>query len=111
MRVVVVGATGNIGTSVLSILRTDPGVSSVVASARRGAGRWGAVDLRERDVTRDDLRPDLEGADAVICLSWLIQPSRDLDKLRAVNVDGSRSVFEAAAAAGVPTLLYSSSVG
>jgi UDP-glucose 4-epimerase len=112
MRVVVIGASGNIGTSVLEALDRDADVSSVVALARRPAAeaapkiRW-----RARDVTRDDLRPDLEGADAVVCLSWLIQPSRDLDTTRATNVEGSRRVFEAAAQAGVPALLYSSSVG
>src|SRR5205814_9483756 len=44
-------------------------------------------------------------------LSWLIQPSRDEEVLRATNVEGSRRVFEAAADASVPTLLYASSVG
>src|SRR5215211_697992 len=111
MRVAVIGASGNIGTSVVRALEADPQISSIVAVARRAARGSRGVDWRERDVTRDDLRPDLEGADAVICLSWLIQPSRDLEKLRAVNVDGSRRVFEAAAAARVPALLYSSSVG
>jgi len=111
MRVAVIGATGNIGTSVLHSLVGDPEVESTVALARRAANGIHGVDWRQRDVTRDDIRPDIEGADAVICLSWLIQPSRDLEKLAAVNVDGSRTVFEAAAAVGVRTLLYSSSVG
>ena len=112
MRVVVIGATGNIGTSVLAALEADPLVSSIVAVARRPAGGAGPkVSWRELDVARDDLDRDLEGADAVICLAWLIQPSRDLERLRATNVDGSRRVFEAAARAGVPALLYSSSVG
>jgi UDP-glucose 4-epimerase len=112
MRVVVIGASGNIGTSVLHALEADGEVASVLAVARRAAtSRAGKVQWRERNVTRDDLRGDFEGADAVICLSWLIQPARDLERLRATNVDGSRRVFEAAAEAGVPALLYSSSVG
>ena len=112
MRVVVIGATGNIGTSVLAALEADPQVSSIVAVARRPAeGAGPKVSWRERDIVRDDLDRDLEGADAVICLAWLIQPSRDLERLRATNVDGSRRVFEAAGRAGVPALLYSSSVG
>jgi nucleoside-diphosphate-sugar epimerase len=57
------------------------------------------------------LRPDFDGADAVVCLAWLIQPSRRLPKLYAVNVEGSRRVFEAAAQAGVRAVLYASSVG
>jgi nucleoside-diphosphate-sugar epimerase len=111
MRVVVVGASGNIGTSVLAALGGDAGVSSIVAIARRPAAAAGKVEWRARDVTQHDLRADLEGADAVICLHWLIQPSRDLETVRATNVDSNRRVFAAAAAAGVPALLYSSSVG
>src|SRR5919202_2051853 len=99
MRVAVIGASGNIGTSVLHALTGDPEVSSITGIARRAAGD-GEIEWRKRDVARDDIRPDLEGADAVICLSWLIQPSRDLEQLRAANVHGSRRVFEAAAAVG-----------
>jgi UDP-glucose 4-epimerase len=111
MRVAVVGASGNIGTSVLEALRGDAQVSEVVAIARHPAAGDAKVRWLARDVTRDDLRADLEGADAVVCLPWLIQPSRDLELVRATNVDGSFRVFEAAGAAGVPALLYSSSVG
>jgi UDP-glucose 4-epimerase len=112
MRVVVIGATGNIGTSVLAALTADPRVSSIAAVARRPAESadpkvgWHAL-----DVTRDDLDRVMEGADAVVCLSWLIQPSRDLERVRATNVDGSRRVFESAGRVGVPALVYSSSVG
>jgi UDP-glucose 4-epimerase len=112
MRVVVVGASGNIGTSVLAALEGDEKVSSILAIARRPATDSDPkTEWRHRDVTCDDLRRDFEGADAVVCLAWLIQPSRVLETLRATNVDGSRRVFEAASEAGVPALLYSSSVG
>jgi UDP-glucose 4-epimerase len=112
MRVVVVGASGNIGTSVLEALGRDGDVGSILALARRPATRAAPkVEWRARDVTTDDLRSDFDGADAVICLSWLIQPSRDGARLHATNVDGSVRVFDAAADASVPNLLYSSSVG
>jgi UDP-glucose 4-epimerase len=111
MRIVVIGASGNIGTSVLQALVADPEVAEVIAVARRAAPPAPRIEWRERDVTTDDLRPDLDRAGAVVCLHWAIQPSRDLETLRAINVDGNRRVFEAAAAAGVPALLYSSSVG
>src|SRR3954453_23074769 len=111
MRVVVVGASGNIGTSVLAALQGDERVESVVGIARRPARPDGKTTWLSRDVTKDDLAGDFEGADAVICLAWLIQPSRRLGELHATNVDGSIRVFEAAAAAGVPALVYASSVG
>jgi nucleoside-diphosphate-sugar epimerase len=63
------------------------------------------------DIVRDDLVAIFAGADAVIHLAWAIQPSRDQAKLHAVNVDGSARVFDAVARAGVPALVYASSVG
>jgi nucleoside-diphosphate-sugar epimerase len=65
----------------------------------------------EADVRHSDLAPILKGADAVVHLAWLIQPSRDETETRAVNVDGSRRVFQAVADAGVPALVYASSLG
>jgi nucleoside-diphosphate-sugar epimerase len=86
-------------------------VSSILAIARRPARGDERIEWRSRDITRDELDADLAGADAVICLAWAIQPSRDGALLRATNVDGSAGVFEAAARAGVGTVLYASSVG
>src|SRR3954452_21444420 len=112
MRVVVVGATGNVGTSVLRALADAPGVESVVGIARRvPALRWPKTEWERADIVRDDLAPRFEGADAVVHLAWLIQPSRDETKLHAVNVEGSRRVFDTVARAGVPALVYASSVG
>jgi nucleoside-diphosphate-sugar epimerase len=63
------------------------------------------------DIVSSPLEPIFTGADAVIHLAWLIQPSRDGAQLRAVNVDGSRRVFEAAAKAGAKALVHASSIG
>jgi UDP-glucose 4-epimerase len=112
MRVVVIGATGNVGTSVLRSLADEPAVDSILGVARRMPGLgFPKTDWARADVSRDDLAPLLSGADAVIHLAWLIQPGRDEATLRATNVDGSARVFEAAAATGVPSLVYASSVG
>jgi UDP-glucose 4-epimerase len=112
MRIAVIGATGNVGTSVLRSLADEPAVDSVVGVARRlPAAVYPKTDWATADVSRDDLGPILRGADAVIHLAWLIQPGRDEATLRATNVDGSARVFEATAAAGVPALVYASSVG
>jgi UDP-glucose 4-epimerase len=112
MRVVVVGATGNVGTSLVRALVADPAVDSVLSLARRSPeAPPEGIEFREADVRTSDLVTHFRGADAVVHLAWLIQPSRDLPTLRSVNVDGSSRVFEAAAAAGVPALVYASSVG
>ena len=112
MRVVVIGATGNVGTSVLRALQNEERVDSILGVARRRPGiRMEGVEWATADVSRDDLVPLLRGADAVVLLAWLIQPSRDLNKLWMVNVEGSMRAARAVAEAGVPSLLYASSVG
>jgi nucleoside-diphosphate-sugar epimerase len=112
MRVVVTGASGNVGTSLLQSLAADEAVQSVVGIARRRpAAEFPKTTWVTADVSRDDLTPHFNGADAVVHLAWLIQPSRDESTTRAANVDGSRKVFRAVAQAGVPRLVYASSVG
>src|SRR3954454_7870091 len=112
MRVVVVGATGNVGTSVLAAFADEPAVDTVLGLARRLPEReFAKTDFARADITSDDLVRHFRGADAVVHLAWAIQPSRDLGTLRRINVEGSRRVFEATAEAGVPALVYASSVG
>jgi UDP-glucose 4-epimerase len=112
MRVVVTGASGNVGTSLLRALAADDRVQSVVGIARRRPREeFSKTTWVEVDVSRDALEPHMRGADAVVHLAWLIQPSRDEATLRSTNVHGSARVFEAAARAGVPRLVYASSVG
>ena len=112
MRVVVVGATGNIGTSVLRSLEKEERVESVLGLARRLPGlTMPKVEWASADVVSDDLVPYFRGADAVVLLAWIIQPSRDLNKQWMVNVEGSTRAARAAKEAGVPALHYASSVG
>lgn len=109
MRIVVTGATGNVGTSVVRALARDADVTGI--ARRRPARSAAGVRHVAADVAADDLRPHFEGADAVIHLAWAIQPSRDAAELERINVTGTRRVFEATAAAGVPVLVHASSVG
>jgi UDP-glucose 4-epimerase len=112
MRVVVLGATGNVGTSVLAALADEPGVDSVLGVARRLPGtQYPKTEWAQADVSSSELAPLFRGADVVIHLAWLIQPGRDPALLRATNVEGSARVFDAVAAAGVKGLVYASSVG
>ena len=112
MRIVVTGGSGNVGTSVLRTLSASPEVTSLVGVARRRPVlalpklTWSAADIRTAD-----LEGIFRGADAVVHLAWLIQPSRDGEELESVNVGGTARVLAAAAAAGVRTFAYASSVG
>ncbi|HEX2063251.1 MAG TPA: NAD-dependent epimerase/dehydratase family protein [Acidimicrobiales bacterium] len=112
MRVVITGATGNVGTSLVEVLGREPDISSILGLARRLPAwaapktTWVAVDVAE-----DDLVPHFRGADVVVHLAWLFQPTHDPLLTWRNNALGSIRVFEAVAAAGVPALVYASSIG
>lgn len=112
MRVVVIGATGNVGTSLLEALARRDEVTSILGLARRlPSARFAKTDFAAADVAHDDLVPHLDGADCAVHLAWLIQPSHDRETLWRTNVQGSTRVFAAVAEAGVPSLVYASSIG
>jgi nucleoside-diphosphate-sugar epimerase len=117
MRVVVTGATGNIGLAVVKALVAEPAVDQIVGVARR-APRLDAAPYddagfswRSADVGVDALDSALDGADAVVHLAWRFQPTRDHAVTWRSNVIGTERVLEAAARAGVDTVVYASSVG
>ncbi|PZS06928.1 MAG: NAD-dependent epimerase [Solirubrobacterales bacterium] len=112
MRVVITGATGNVGTSLLEVLAAEQQVEEIVAIARRRPQRpFPRTTFVEADIVTSDLSELMRGADAVVHLAWLIQPGRDESVTHAVNVAGSERVFRAAAYARVPALIHASSVG
>src|ERR671932_450258 len=112
MRLVIVGATGNVGTSLLRAVEHDGQIDSVLGIARRMPELVVAkTEWAEADIGRDELVPLLRGADVVVHLAWLIQPSRDLLTLWRTNVEGSARLFRAVVEAGVKNLVYASSVG
>jgi UDP-glucose 4-epimerase len=112
MHIVITGATGNVGTSVIESLAEDADVSSVLGLARR-LPNWQAPKTHwvRADIAHDDLVPHLRGADALIHLAWLFQPTHDPITTWRSNVEGGIRVFRAAADVGVPTIVYASSVG
>ena len=115
LRVVVVGATGNVGTAVVEALGEEPEVASILGIARRvpqwspAKTRWAGVDISQ--ACEEELAGHFNGADAVLHLAWLFQPTHEPVITWRTNVLGSMRVFDAAVAAGVPALVYASSVG
>lgn len=112
-----VGGSGNVGTALVRRLAGDPDVTSLTGVARRkprgapyDAATWVTADLRDPGVPAR-LTEAFHGADAVVHLAWRLQPSWDLDALERINVRGSGAVVDACLAAGVPHLVYASSVG
>jgi nucleoside-diphosphate-sugar epimerase len=119
LKVAVTGASGNVGTALLRRL-TAPGsgVAEVRGLARRqppslapyDGVRWHLADLGETR-SEHELTRFLDGVDAVVHLAWAIQPGRQPERLHRVNVEGTRRLARAAAAAGVGHVVHLSSVG
>lgn len=116
LRVVVTGATGNVGTSLLRALEREPRVASVLGLARRrprltlAKTEWAEVDLSQ-EAAGPLLAQYVEDADAVVHLAWRFQPTHDPVTTWRTNILGSERVFDAVAAAHVPVLVHASSVG
>jgi UDP-glucose 4-epimerase len=112
MRVVVTGASGNVGTSLLRALDGEAAVTSVLGLARRrpelelAKTTWATA-----DVAADDLTGHFRGADVVVHLAWLIQPSHDPFAMWRTNVVGTERVLAAASQVGVGAVVCASSVG
>jgi nucleoside-diphosphate-sugar epimerase len=112
MRVVITGASGNVGTATIEALLAGDRVDEVVGvSRRRPEGGPAGVEWIQADVARDELVSVVRGADAVVHLAWAFQPSHAPARTWENNVVGSLRVFDAVATAGVPALVHASSVG
>lgn len=113
MKIVVIGASGNIGSAVtreLAHAHSVVGVARRVPDLAPEVAAQGNVEWVSADVATSDLAPVLEGADAVVHLAWLFQPTHDPDLTWQTNAVGTRRVLDAAARAGVPAVITTSSI-
>jgi UDP-glucose 4-epimerase len=115
MRIVITGATGNLGSALVRRLAAGR-AHELVGVARRTPGNgFPELDFVSADLTQDSAVPALRrtftGADAVVHLAWGFQPSHDPDYLDELGVGGTGRVLDAVTAAGVPHLVHMSSIG
>jgi nucleoside-diphosphate-sugar epimerase len=113
LTVAVTGPTGEIGQAVVAALQRSREVQRVLGMARKpfdpAEHGWKKVFYTRGDVLdRDAVQALVAGADVVVHLAFIIMGGPE--ESRAVNLQGSRNVFEAAVDAGVKRLVYASSV-
>lgn len=113
-KIVVTGASGNIGSAVLRELSSG-GAYEVLALARRRPSVppqsvHTAVSWRTADVSSDELASLFRGADAVIHAAWKMQPSHRPEVTWETNAVGTRRVLEAVSQAQVPAVVCLSSI-
>ncbi|MGW9114086.1 NAD-dependent epimerase/dehydratase family protein [Microbacterium sp. NPDC055683] len=106
--IVVTGAAGRIGRSVVPLLRRDGRALRLVDRAEpagAGEGEWIDASIEDAGAMTDAMR----GADAVIHLAGIATEAPWADLLR-VNIDGTRIVLESAHEAGVRSVMLASSI-
>lgn len=109
--VAVTGGSGQLGSHVLRRLIADRDVTRVISIDRRppivASPKLQAIigDVCDPDFTRH-----LQGVDAVIHCAFIISGGERSPAFRAVNVEGGKNVFRAAAAAGAKTIVFVSSI-
>jgi UDP-glucose 4-epimerase len=113
LTVAVTGPTGGIGLALIRALEAEPAVERIVGMARRpfdpAERSWKKASYRRGDVLdRGSVEALVEDADVVVHLAFVIMGGHE--ESRSVNLEGSRNVFEAAAASGAKRLVYASSV-
>jgi UDP-glucose 4-epimerase len=113
LTVAVTGPTGDLGLGIVDALERSRAVKRIAGMARRpfdpGERGWRKTEYRQGDVTdAASVRELVKDADVVVHLAFAILSASDAT--RELNVEGSRRVFEEAAAAGVERICYASSV-
>jgi len=113
MKAAITGVSGYLGQLVARELDADPAVEKILgldlAPSKFSSPKFS---FTRADVLTADFRKLLEGTDVFIHLAFIVTPpDRKLAaRIDQINVDGSRRVFREAARAGVPRIIYSSSV-
>ena len=113
LTVAVTGPTGDLGVAIVSALERSRRVKRIVGMARRpfdpGEHRWKKTEYRQGDVTDSSaVRSLVRSADVMVHLAFAVLTASDAT--RDLNVEGSKTVFEEAAKAGVERICYASSV-
>lgn len=115
MRIVITGASGNVGSALVRRLARDR-THELVGVVRRPPEHdphgveWTSLDLTD-DADAGALAHACAGADAVVHLAWGFQPSHREAYLRDLGVGGTARVIDAVVSADVPHLVHMSSVG
>jgi nucleoside-diphosphate-sugar epimerase len=106
--VAVTGVAGYLGQRLLARLESA-GVRRVIGVDVHEPPGSPIVEFHQIDVRDARIGKAIVGADVVVHLAFQHDPIRDEAKMRSINVEGTRTVLDAAAGAGVRKVVYPSS--
>lgn len=111
MRILVTGSSSHLAQAVLPILSRMPGISGITGVDRQPRlGTYPKFRAIQADLTQIDFAPLLSGHDALIHLAFVVLRGKTpLHVMRAVNLDTSQRLFDAATDAGMARIIHLSS--
>lgn len=109
--VAVTGISGYIAQRLLQRLENDDTIDRIVGiDVAEPRSRGKKLEFHRLDVRDPGIEGVLAGVEVVVHLAFILNPIQDEQLMHDVNVEGSRNVFDCAAAAGVGKIVYTSSL-
>jgi nucleoside-diphosphate-sugar epimerase/putative sterol carrier protein len=111
MNIAVTGGAGQLGTHVLRRLLANRKHKQVLClDVRPPPLPAGRLRFISADIRDPRLADHLAGMDAVVHLAFVVTGWRPREEFDAINIGGSKNLFQAAAKAGVKQVVYASSI-
>jgi UDP-glucose 4-epimerase len=109
--IAITGINSYFAKTVLPKLMADPEIESIIGiDVTPWTGEGSKVAFFQEDVRKREIYTLLKDADIVLHLAFIVEEIRDKKKTHAINVEGSKNVFQACAANGVKKIVYTSSI-
>ncbi|MCI0697234.1 hydroxysteroid dehydrogenase-like protein 2 [candidate division KSB1 bacterium] len=111
MKIAITGGSGQLGTLVLRRLIVDKTVKEVVTiDLRPPVVASAKIRMIRADIREDNFAQYLKDCEVLVHLAFVVTRYLPRGEFDAINIDGSKNVFRAAAAAGVRHIVYASSI-
>jgi len=111
MRLMVTGISGYLGGLLLRSLDDSDFIDEVVGlDVKQPPLRPGKLSFRRGDVRDPGIVEHMRGCDAVLHMAFILDEIKDKTLTDDININGSRNVFDRAVEAGVPWIIFLSSM-
>jgi len=111
--IAITGAAGFFAECLVPLLETDPSVERIVAiDCREPASltSWEKVEFHKLDIRDPEIGSLFQGIDILVHMAFVLMRLPGAKDVDDINTAGSRNVLQLAAIAGVPKVIFTSSV-